>query len=625
MVMTVRISRDELDLIYLPERLSAIEVTKKIRLSTKSNIKSEIDLELTPYLKFPISLIGNTNVEFVFLIAPTQSGKTVFLQVAVADTIDQNPGTLIYINPDENLTKKNMKEKVISMIDETPCLKEHKLGEKKTTKSSIELDNMTIYPGWAGSNATISSTPAKIVILDEVRLMKLTMGDESNALKLAYDRMTTYLHMGLGQGFAVSTPSIEGDLLHQQVSVPGTLVLYWHVRCENCGKAQILDFFKNKKIVKFTESTGATREVYHCVCTGCGHKFDDSDQKKSMNSKGFYATKDGSVVDIRKVHKRVLCWFTSMDSPFRSFQAIWEEFLATKDKIHDYRNFWQCWLAKFWIDDISKTSVEQLEECKVEEPCGVVPDWCKVITAGIDSQGPGFYVVFRAWGANRQTRLIDAVFLECRLNLSNASDVKRVIKNSVEDRVFTTKNGKRWKTGLYAIDTGGNRTKQIYKGTAELERIIWVKGASHSQNSTIKYSKDYNLYLVRTVEYLDETEEKSLSGSFELPQNVSKDYLNQWVNVRKAKKQNRVTGEETIIWKHVGQYDYRMADIHSFIAIDIPTSVGTFRWELDKDDFYFNPIDKKIDDAAIAAVEEREFEEEEDENDWDIGTFTEGW
>jgi len=617
----VKISPEELEILYLPKRLSALEVAKKIRLPQKANILNKIDLELTPYLKYPISLIGNTQVQWIFMVAPTQSGKTVFLQVAIADSIDQDPGTLIYVNPDEVLTKKNMQEKVINMILETPDLAKHMKGIKKTSRTGIELDNMTIYPAWAGSLGTLSSVAAKRAVLDELRLMKLMIGDESNALKLIGDRLTTYLHMGLGQGYGVSTPSVEGDLLHQQLTVPGTLVLKWHIKCQNCGKVQVLDFFRNKKITNVVDTDGLTREIYKCVCLGCGYEFDDSDQKRKLNSTGFYAVEGGLLELPQKLPKRVLCWFDSMSSPFRSFQAIWEEFKQTKDKLHDYKNFWQCWLAKFWIDDISKTSVEKLEKHKIEDACGVVPEWCKVLTGGIDSQKAGFYVTIRAWGENRITRLVDAYFLECRLPTSHASDVRRVIKRDVTDRIFTTLKGDKWKLGLYAIDTGGNRTKQIYEGTAGLERIIWVKGRDN-QNLTISFNKEIGLYLVRTVEYLDETEEKSFSESFELPCNVPKEYLRQWVNLRKTRKVNKSTNEITFIWKHVGQFDYRMADIHSFICLDITTSVGTFRRELEKSTFFFNPLIKKIEDEAQSV---QEMADSEDSENYEVGTFSEEW
>lgn len=608
-----KISQDELEILYLPKRISAIEVAKKIRLPIKANFSSKIDLDLTPYLKLPVSLIGKNQHEWIFIIKPTQSGGTVFLQIAAADAIDQDPGTLIYVTPDEVLSKKSMQEKIINMINETPELKKHKIGIKSTSKVGIHLDNMSIYPGWAGSLGTLSSIPAKRVILDEIRLMKLQIGVESNAIKLANDRLTTYKQMGLAQGYAVSTPSVEGDLLHQQLTVPGTLVLKWHVKCENCGHVTILDFFENVKLVTIsTDSNGKIKKEPKCICTKCGHYFDDSDQKRKMNSTGFYAPDDGSLKLPQKLPKRVIFWYSSLDSPFRSFKAIWEEFIDTKDKIHDYKNFWQCWLARFWIDDISKTSEEELEKRKHDiEGKGVVPSWTKVITGGIDTQDTGFYVTVRAWGNNLRTRLIDAFFIECRISITDAKDIHRLIKRDVEDRIYNTVSGERWKIGLYAIDTGGHRTKEIYDGTRDLERIIWVKGAKEGQNTTIKYSKDYNLYLVRTVEYLDETEEKSFREDFELPKNIQNDYLRQFINIRKKREKIKKTNEDTIVWVKVGQYDYRMADVHAFICLDITTSIGTFRREIDKEGFIFNPLTKKIEEAS---VKEAIFEDDSVEN-----------
>lgn len=606
----VKISREELKILFLPKRLSALDITKIIRLPLKSNFTDKIDLGLTPYLVMPISLIGKNNVKLIGIIAPTQSGKTVALQVVVADAIEQDPGTLIYINPDETLSKKGMREKIINMILETPELRKHIKSLRNVSKIGIQLDNMSIYPAWAGSLATLSSIPAKRVILDEVRLMKLMIGEESNAIKLAADRLTTYYNMGLGQLYMVSTPSVEGDLLHQQLSVPGTLVLYWHVKCKFCGKASKLNFFKNIKLID---------NKVRCVCLECGNYFEDKDQKKEMNSTGFYAP-SGSLELPEKLPERVFFWYDSLASPFRSFEAIYNEYIGTKDKLHDYKNFWQCWLSLFWIDDISKTTEKKLKDKCVEDRIGVVPDWCRLITTGIDTQDDGFYIVVRAWGQDRLTRVIDAFFLECKLKISDSNDIKLLLARDVINRIYLTDKNIKWKSGLTSIDTGGHRTKQVYEATGDFERFIWCKGAKEGQNTTIQYSPNYNLYLVRTVEYLDETEDKSDKSFWELAKNISDDYFKQFVNYRKTRKKNKVTGEDKIFWRKVGQVDYRMADVHSFICLDIPTDMGTFRNELNKPDFSYNPL-KVFENIKNEETYEK-ITEEEEESEYAIGDFT---
>ena len=98
-----------------------------------------------------------------------------------------------------------------------------------------------------------------------------------------------------------------------------------------------------------------------------------------------------------------------------------------------------------------------------------------------------------------------------------------------------------------------------------------VKGAHETQRITIQYSKDYNLYLVRTSEYLEETDTRSQQENFLLPCDVSKDFLAQYCAIRKTENQNKKTGEVKTVWKKIGQNDFRMADVHAFIVLDIPT------------------------------------------------------
>ena len=174
----VTISSEELSCLILPKRVPAKTIAERIRLPLRGNILDRIDLTLTPYLLEPMGYIGDSEVEWIGVFAPTQSGKSVLLQVAVADCIDQDPGPLFYLLPDETSGKKQIKEKIIAMIDKSEFLTQHKTDRKfDISQKEIALDNMTITTGWAGSLGRMSSTPYKRVVLDEVRLMKLAVGE----------------------------------------------------------------------------------------------------------------------------------------------------------------------------------------------------------------------------------------------------------------------------------------------------------------------------------------------------------------------------------------------------------------------------------------------------------------
>lgn len=513
--------------------------------------------------------------------------------------IYQDPGPGLYILPDENVGKKHFEEKVISMIRQTPELSKFMTGRVRDLCSEkVQLQNMTMYPAWAGSIATMNSFPMKRVFLDEVRLMPLTTGNESNAVKLAGDRLTTYENFGLSQGYIVSTPSVEGDLLHQQLSVSDTLYLSWQVQCQTCGEYQELDFFEN-----FIKVNGKRS----CYCKHCKAEFDESDSKRKINKTGKYAvvsyennerkpTKiypDGTreVPFTYGEHSRVFFHWTSMDSPFRSFWTIWDEYLKTKDKLHDYKNFWQAWLARFWIDDQSQTSTSGLELCKKNYVLKTVPSWVRLLTAGIDTQDNGFYVTIRGFGSDFMTGIVDAFFITCPILTATSKDILKKFKELIFDRVIDG-----WKVTIAALDTGGHRTKVLYDVCSTIPNIIMCKGATENQNVNIHYNQDINLYLVRTPVYLEETDGRSVhSDKFVLPDNISKDFISQYVNRRKIKEYNKKTGESKTIWKKIGQDDYRYADVHAFICLDVITAeFGNLRESLDTPGFKNNPYEQQM-------------------------------
>lgn len=594
-------SKQETEWLKIPKRVSALEVLKKIRLPTRNNLLDRIDLTLTPYLKDPVSLIGNCKIQWIGIIGPTQSGKSIFLQTVIADMIDQDPGPAMYILPDENTGKKHLDEKIIQMINATPDFQKYKT-DKKTDMShkGVKLKHMTIHPAWAGSPVSMNSFPMKRVCLDEARLMPLSVKKETNAIKYAGDRLTTYFDFGIGQGYVVSSPSVEGDLLYKQIDKENTLYVSWQVPCPECREYQELDFFKNIKI-KDDEAK--------CICVHCGAVFEDKDKKRSFNRHGKY-------VKLKKVgnkweptnddnfdygdYQRVFFNWSSLVSPFRSFKRIWNEFKQTKDSIHDYRNFWQCWLAKFWIDDKSRTSTVILKNHVMEGMFkGDVPSWCRVLTAGVDTQNPGFYVTVRAHGSERRTHLVDHFFIRCPMEIANYDEIAKHFKNSIFNRVFglTTK----WKIALCAIDSGGKRTKQVYEAARLLPRLILVKGAHESARTTITYNKDINLYHVRTSEYLEETDARSVDNIFTFPEDTSDEFFTQYCAVRKTQFTDKKTNREYSVWRKMGQNDYRMADVHSFICLDIPTDLGVFRHLVDVPDFKFNPYEneRKVAESRI--------------------------
>jgi phage terminase large subunit GpA-like protein len=596
-----KLSRKEAKLFSLPERFPATEVVNFVKISGTTNIMDRISLDLTPYIIDPLSLVGVRGIETVGIIGPTQGGKSVFLQLVVADTISQDPGTLIYTFPDEKSAKKAIEDKIVGMVKRTPELWD-KVAEPKSKNLSVSLMrfvDMIIQPAWGGSLGTLSSTPAKRAIIDEARLLPLAIGAESNVFELLRDRLTTFLQKGMGQLFPVSTPSVEGDLLHQQTEKPFTTVLHLHSQCPNCNKYQVLDFFKN---VKWDQPDASDAK---CYCKYCGEpSFVDDDQKIGWNINSKYAPFDPNGANwegqtfIPDKHqfigrnKHVYFWFNSLNSPFRSFTRIAQKFLEVRAKPHDYKNFIQAWLAQFWKISTSNLTSQALKERRIDLPRGVVPHWCKVITAGADTQDNGFYVTFRAHGSCRQTHLIDHVFIPCDMNSTIVKDVAKTLREQVEERVFSSEEGEKWQVGRWSFDTGGHRENEMKSVVEYLSKATRIKGRNSQQAVSLQPSSNIpGLWFARTYEYLESTENECTKKYWTLHSDIDDDYSSQFLAAKKIVEFDKKTNIKKVTWGKDGQTDYRMAEIHNFITLDLPFSNSTLRRYLEEEGWKYNPYD----------------------------------
>jgi len=590
------LSTDEIKYLKLPKRRSPLDVAANISLPLKSNVLNKIDLSMTPYLIEPISLIGDDSVRFIYIIAPTQSGKTVVLQVAVADTIDQNPGTLLYIYPDENNGKAAMQEKLIGMIKETDFLYKHVVRPEKTnlSTSKIVLDNMTIWPAWAGSIGTLSSKPAKVIIIDEVRLMALKKGAESNAIKHASDRLTTFEAFGQAQALAVSTPSIQGDLMHQQTDLPGLQILHRMLCCQSCDRYWRPVFLKH-----VTLDNG----VAILLCPFCNNKQEEGHLKKLLNARSAYGipkqhSGERHIPPIGELKSlETLFWFESISSPFRSLQRISKEYETTIGKMQDYRNTVQCWFAEFWIESISRVSELKLKgRIKKGYMRGTVPLGTKYLTGGVDAQDDGFYVCILAWNSGKECHLVDQYKILCHKDTTTWEKTSRILEERLNTRRWDG-----WMLASWTIDIAdGDRTHELMDATCDMERCHRIRGTnSNHQVTNIKYKKDLDYYQVKSYPYLDESDALAVSKNFYLFENVEQDFLNQFVNAKKTNEPNKRTGIEVVIWKKSGQNDYRMAFVYALESLDFYIDGEfTLRDVMDKEGFTYNPAIKIIVDHS---------------------------
>lgn len=625
--MKCKISLKEIECLKLKERYSAIEVAKKIKLPVKMNRYEYIDLELTPYLIRPIELFGDSRVLWVFAIAPTQSGKTLLIQIFFADRIDQEEGTMIFVMPDKESSNKQFEEKLLKFIEENEFLDKHVLSPRKDclSMSSIKMDNCSIYPGFSSNPASMNSLTCNAIGLDEVRLHKLKVKDGSNSIEYCEDRTSSYRTSGRTQHIGVTSPEIEGDLMHIQLSKDKTIEMWWMIPCPSasCDRLQILDIYKN-----FDLMSDGVNYTSTCRCKYCGQEFSDKFDKKPMNATGIYCKKEKEGIKKKDylltgeadlVDKHMIFRWTSEVSPFRTFKEIAEKYNKVREDPSALNNFNQAWRARFTSKRKSQITLKKLSDrISPSLPRACVPNWTRVITAGADSQGNGFAYWVHAYGDEGRSACIDAGFLKSHY-LDSVKSVSDVLSKAFEHKVYYSMKKEKWAIGLWAIDTGGNRTQQVYDSLSGFLKCVPCKGV-HNSDVNIRFAKTANidnLYLIKTLTYFNITDETCLSPNWYLYNNIDRKVLQEFCNLRKVAgdKENKY-GEVEEYFKKFGKCDWRIAAAHCEICLDMKFENGMrLREELNTPDFVYNPVYN-----IIGLSQEMDYDESEDLNTKDLNT-----
>ena len=149
-----------------------------------------------------------------------------------------------------------------------------------------------------------------------------------------------------------------------------------------------------------------------------------------------------------------------------------------------------------------------------------------------------------------------------------------------------------------------------------------VKGRD-TQTETVKFStKILSLWTVRTGDYLEETEAACTRPYWHLPKDISEDFIQQWISAKKRVVVNKTNNQPKVVWFKEKQNDFRYADIHTYIALDIPWNNTTLRRCLDQEDWSYNPV------VAVKNVHSENNpsplvqEEDDDEDDYSDTPFS---
>lgn len=244
----------------------------------------------------------------------------------------------------------------------------------------------------------------------------------------------------------------------------------------------------------------------------------DAPQRRVADGQGKHQVRpQGSILD------------DTLYSPFVRFSEIVKEFLDSKDDPEKLQNFVNSWLAEPWEDTKLKTNTDLVMERQTEYEELVVPEWAKLLTAGVDVQENCLYWSIRAWGNYLTSQNI------AHGQAFSFQEVERIMNLEYQMPDSTP-----LVVALALIDSG-NDADTVYDFCANnSEWALPSKGSSNPMLSHYKLSKvnksdskayGMNLVLVDTGKYKDmiagRMQKKNGSGSWMVYQGCDREYAEQ--------------------------------------------------------------------------------------------------
>ena len=433
----------------------------------------------TPYLKEPMDSFTDPRVRKVVIVAGSQIGKTECELNCLAYLIDQDPGTVLFIQPTLEDAKKFSRLRVEPMIRDCQRLrrKVHDLERGgKHAKTVLQKG----FPGgmlmMVGSNAAsaLASTPARYIIGDERDRWAVSAGKEGDPWRLAEARQTTFYN---AKAIEVSTPTVKGASNIETAYASGTQER-WVTQCPECGEWHDIQFDD----IRFTFETDRVkgRKVHRLtsdpewLCPSCGCLVSERRMREAPskwvadNPKSLESTRTRSF------------WLNAFCSPWTPWSKVCLDFLDSKDDPQRLQVVYNTLFGRLWEDRGDLASDDEMmsrrEDYGIREDGTPVelPDGALVVTVGVDVQDTRLEYEVVGHGRWGETWGVEKGVIMGR---PDTDEVWERL-DGVTSHVWRWRDGRGVRASVTCVDSGGHYTQEVYERcrTRQSSRVFAIKG-----------------------------------------------------------------------------------------------------------------------------------------------------
>ena len=357
----------------------------------------------TPYMGEIMDRLspGDPTQRVVFMKA-AQVGATEAGNNWIGFAIHQAPGPMLAVQPTVELAKRNSRQRIDPLIEESPELRERikpaRSRDAGNTMLSKEFAGGILIMTGANSAVGLRSTPARYIFLDEVDAYPASADEEGDPVTLAEARSLTFAHRR--KVFLVSTPTIRG-LSRIEREFEASDQRRFFVPCPHCEAMQWLKFER----LRWEKGRPETAEYQ---CEGCDAGLAEHHKTAMLEAGEWRATAEPEDPGTVGYH------LSALYSPvgwlgWDRIARAWEAAQGSDEAIKAFRN---TILGETWVETGEAPDWQRLADRREAWKPGTVPAGGLFLTAGADVQKDRIEVDVWAWGRGLESWLVDHVVIE---------------------------------------------------------------------------------------------------------------------------------------------------------------------------------------------------------------------
>ena len=357
--------------------------------------------ERTPYLREIMDCLSPASpVQRVALMKGAQIGGTECGNCWIGYVIHQAPGPMMAVAPTVELAKRNSKQRIDPLIEESEVLrervKERRSRDSGNTVLSKEFPGGVLILTGANSAVGLRSMPARYLFLDEVDGYPGDVEGEGDPILLAERRSATFQRRKI---LLVSTPKTK-SLSRIQREYEQSDQRRYFVPCPHCHEHLTLEL----ENLRWPE--GRPREAEY-ACAHCGELIGER-HKTWMLEHGEWrpaAEGDGRTAGfhLSSLYSPV-GWFSWADAA-----EMYEQAQKTPDLMKGFVN---TVLGLPFEEEAEAPEWQRLYERRAIYRIGIVPEPGLFLTAGVDVQKDRIEVEIVAWGRRKESWSVDYRVIE---------------------------------------------------------------------------------------------------------------------------------------------------------------------------------------------------------------------